>query len=202
MQNVGGDIGNQKATPSQLQWRDDRKARLARMQTREYKPPAAPAAAPEPAPAIEAPPAPPTPKWPSRADRYVFSFPAMRACVRDIPYVASAPEPPAPHYPTIAEIKAAVAAWSGLPLIDIDSHRRDANAVRARQMAIYLARRLTTRSYPFIARQFGGRDHSTCHYAVHKMGHLRSEDAKLDAALSFLEQELTAIAEPMEGSNG
>jgi chromosomal replication initiator protein len=42
--------------------------------------------------------------------------------------------------------------------------------VAARQVAMYVMRELTDLSYPAIAREFGGRDHTTVIYAVDKIG--------------------------------
>ncbi len=47
--------------------------------------------------------------------------------------------------------------------------------VTARQVAMYTFRELTDLSYPAIAREFGGRDHTTVIHAVDKIGKLMSE---------------------------
>jgi chromosomal replication initiator protein len=46
------------------------------------------------------------------------------------------------------------------------STRRARNIARPRQVAMYLAKMLTSLSYPEIGRQFGGRDHTTVMHAV------------------------------------
>jgi len=47
--------------------------------------------------------------------------------------------------------------------------------VLARQIAMYLIRQLTDLSYPAIAREFGGRDHTTVMHAVDKVQQLMKE---------------------------
>ncbi|HLM95725.1 MAG TPA: helix-turn-helix domain-containing protein, partial [Acidimicrobiales bacterium] len=47
--------------------------------------------------------------------------------------------------------------------------------VIARQIGMYLFRDLTDYSFPAIAREFGGRDHTTVMHAVEKISSLMSE---------------------------
>jgi chromosomal replication initiation ATPase DnaA len=90
----------------------------------------------------------------------------------------------------VAEIQAAVAAHFLLPLREMTSARRDRAAARARQVAMYLSRRLTPRSLPEIGRRFGNRDHTTVLHAVRRIERLRGEDAELDQAVAAIEQAL------------
>jgi chromosomal replication initiator protein len=46
------------------------------------------------------------------------------------------------------------------------SARRSRDVVRPRQIAMFLAKALTSRSLPEIGRRFGGRDHTTVLHAV------------------------------------
>jgi hypothetical protein len=57
----------------------------------------------------------------------------------------------------------------------MSSKRRARAVVRPRQVAMYLAKVLTPRSYPEIGRKFGGRDHSTVIHAVRLIEDLRLE---------------------------
>jgi chromosomal replication initiator protein len=75
-------------------------------------------------------------------------------------------------HPHVAEIQRAVCDAYHLGMIDMKCARRTANLVRPRQIAMYLAKRLTLRSYPEIGRAFGGRDHTTVLHAFHKIDHL------------------------------
>ncbi len=61
---------------------------------------------------------------------------------------------------------------------------------RPRQIAMYLAKRLTTRSLPEIGRKFGGRDHSTVIHAVRRIEELRDKDREIDGAVRTLLREL------------
>src|SRR3546814_17879774 len=59
------------------------------------------------------------------------------------------------------EIQRAVCAHYRLDKSEMASKRRVRAIARPRQVAMYLAKELTPRSYPEIGRRFGGRDHST-----------------------------------------
>ena len=58
------------------------------------------------------------------------------------------------------------------------------------QIAMYLAKQLTTRSLPEIGRKFGGRDHTTVMHAVRKVDELRSADSGLQEDLDLLKRML------------
>ena len=66
------------------------------------------------------------------------------------------------------------------------SQRRAVAIARPRQIAMYLAKRLTTRSLPEIGRKFGGRDHSTVIHAVRRIEELRDTDRDVDGAVRVL----------------
>lgn len=68
----------------------------------------------------------------------------------------------------INRIKKLVCKEFNISLIDMESARRLDAYVLPRHVAIYLCRTLTIKSYPEIARRFGGRDHTTAIHAVHK----------------------------------
>ena len=91
---------------------------------------------------------------------------------------------------TIDEIQKAVSAHFELKPIDLVSARRAVVVARPRQIAMYLAKRLTTRSLPEIGRKFGGRDHSTVIHAVRRIEELRDKDSEIDAAVRYLLREL------------
>ena len=57
------------------------------------------------------------------------------------------------------------------------SARRARAVARPRQVAMYLAKQLTSRSLPEIGRKFGGRDHTTVMHAVKKVEQLCETDA-------------------------
>jgi chromosomal replication initiator protein len=67
----------------------------------------------------------------------------------------------------------------GFTIDDITSKHRQRPLVTARQIAMYVMRELTDLSYPNIAREFGGRDHTTVIHAVEKIGTLMSKDRQI-----------------------
>lgn len=87
---------------------------------------------------------------------------------------------------TIDEIQRAVSAHFEVKQIDLISERRAVAIARPRQIAMYLAKRLTTRSLPEIGRKFGGRDHSTVIHAVRRIEDLRTKDVEIDGAVRTL----------------
>jgi len=63
---------------------------------------------------------------------------------------------------------------------------------RPRQVAMYLAKKLTPRSLPEIGRRFGGRDHTTVMHAVKRIEELRASDREIDADVTALTRLLDA----------
>ena len=91
---------------------------------------------------------------------------------------------------TIDEIQKLVSQHFELKPLDLISARRARAVARPRQIAMYLAKRLTTRSLPEIGRKFGGRDHSTVIHAVRRIDQLRDTDRDVDGAVRVLLREL------------
>ena len=91
---------------------------------------------------------------------------------------------------TIDEIQKLVSQHFELKPLDLVSARRSRVVARPRQIAMYLAKRLTTRSLPEIGRKFGGRDHSTVIHAVRKIEELRDQDRDIDTAVRTLMRQL------------
>lgn len=91
---------------------------------------------------------------------------------------------------TIDEIQKLVSTHFDLKPIDLVSARRARAVARPRQIAMYLSKRLTTRSLPEIGRKFGGRDHSTVIHAVRRIEELRDSDREVDGAVRTLMREL------------
>lgn len=77
---------------------------------------------------------------------------------------------------TIEEIQKKVAEHFNIRMADMHSARRARAIARPRQVAMYLAKQLTSRSLPEIGRKFGGRDHTTVMHAVKKVEELRQAD--------------------------
>ncbi|MBB4616770.1 chromosomal replication initiator protein [Sphingomonas abaci] len=93
---------------------------------------------------------------------------------------------------SIDDIQKLVSQHFELKPLDLISARRSRAVARPRQIAMYLAKRLTTRSLPEIGRKFGGRDHSTVIHAVRKIEELRDTDREIDSAVRVLLRELEA----------
>jgi chromosomal replication initiator protein len=91
---------------------------------------------------------------------------------------------------TVDEIQKAVADHYLLKQSDLLSERRTRAVARPRQLAMYLAKSLTTRSYPDIGRRFGGRDHTTVLHAVRRIEALKAEDAAIAADLEAVTRKL------------
>jgi chromosomal replication initiator protein len=91
---------------------------------------------------------------------------------------------------TIDEIQRAVCAHYRLDKSEMASKRRVRAIARPRQVAMYLAKELTPRSYPEIGRRFGGRDHSTVIHAVRTVEALRVNDSELDAEIAAIRRSL------------
>jgi chromosomal replication initiator protein len=70
-------------------------------------------------------------------------------------------------------------AQFGFSIEELQSKHRQRPLVTARQIAMYVMRELTELSYPNIAREFGGRDHTTVIHAVEKIGALMSKDRQI-----------------------
>lgn len=93
---------------------------------------------------------------------------------------------------TIDEIQKAVSSHFDVKQLDLVSQRRAVAIARPRQIAMYLAKRLTTRSLPEIGRKFGNRDHSTVIHAVRRIEELRGTDSEIDTAVRNLMRQLEA----------
>jgi chromosomal replication initiator protein len=91
---------------------------------------------------------------------------------------------------TIDDIQKQVAAHFNIRLADMYSARRARSIARPRQVAMYLAKQLTSRSLPEIGRKFGGRDHTTVMHAVRKVEELRDGDSSFAEDLELLKRML------------
>jgi chromosomal replication initiator protein len=93
---------------------------------------------------------------------------------------------------TIEEIQRKVAEHFNIKIAEMQSARRARAVARPRQVAMYLAKQLTSRSLPEIGRKFGGRDHTTVMHAVRKVEELRSTDASFSEDVDLLRRMLEA----------
>jgi chromosomal replication initiator protein len=91
---------------------------------------------------------------------------------------------------TIEEIQKRVAEHWNIRLTDMSSARRARAVARPRQVAMYLAKQLTSRSLPEIGRRFGNRDHTTVMHAVSRVSELIERDAAFAEDVELLRRML------------
>ena len=89
---------------------------------------------------------------------------------------------------TIEEIQKKVADHYNIRLTDMHSPRRSRSVARPRQVAMYLAKLITSRSLPEIGRKFGGRDHTTVMHAVKKIEELKQVDTNFNEDIELLKR--------------
>ncbi len=90
---------------------------------------------------------------------------------------------------TIDEIQKKVAEYFNISVKELQSSRRARTVARPRQIAMYLAKQLTSRSLPEIGRKFD-RDHTTVMHAVRKVEELIVEDTSLAENVETLRRSL------------
>ena len=88
----------------------------------------------------------------------------------------------------IEDIQRIVARHYNVSRQELVSNRRTRVIVKPRQVAMYLAKMLTPRSFPEIGRRFGGRDHTTVLHAVRKIEELIGGDTKLGHEVELLKR--------------
>jgi chromosomal replication initiator protein len=92
---------------------------------------------------------------------------------------------------TIEEIQRKVSEHYSVKLSDMSSNRRIRLISRPRQVAMYLAKKLTTMSLPEIGKSFGGRDHTTVLHAFKKIEQSMKNDGSLSEDIRLLSNILT-----------
>lgn len=93
---------------------------------------------------------------------------------------------------TMDEIMRKTCDYYNVRMTDLLSPKRSRNIARPRQMAMYLSKHLTSRSYPEIGKRFGGRDHTTVIHAVRKIEELKAQDAQVAEDAEMLRRMLEA----------
>ncbi len=91
---------------------------------------------------------------------------------------------------TIQEIQKRVAEHWNIRIAEMSSARRSRNIARPRQVAMYLAKQLTSKSLPDIGRHFGDRDHTTVMHAVARVTALISTDVAFAEDVELLRRML------------
>ena len=80
---------------------------------------------------------------------------------------------------TVDKIQNIVSNYFNIALSDMLSQRRSRPLARPRQIAMYLAKKMTTRSLPEIGRRFANRDHTTVIHAVKTITRLVEQDDEM-----------------------
>lgn len=87
---------------------------------------------------------------------------------------------------SIPRIQKAVADYYKITIDSLRSRSNVRTVLVPRQVAMYLCKRLTKKSYPEIARQFGGKHHTTVIHSVEKINHLVDSDREMDTVVKRL----------------
>ena len=94
---------------------------------------------------------------------------------------------------TVDEILKAVGKNFNIRVGDIKSPKKNKNLVLSRQVAMYLARKLTNSSFPDIGEKIGGRDHSTVIYSNNKIKKMIERDYHLRKTVEEIELSLHTL---------
>lgn len=96
-----------------------------------------------------------------------------------------------PEPPMIDDVKRAVCSFYKITNLQLTSNRRHRSTTRPRQIAMYLARNLTGKSYPEIAKRLGRADHSTALNAIRRIEALCHTDWTIAHDVAHLERGLS-----------
>ncbi len=89
---------------------------------------------------------------------------------------------------TVSMILTATAEHFNFSIEDLTGKSRRRPLVIARQIAMYVSRELTDLSFPMIAREFGGRDHTTVMHACDKIAALMKERSQIYDQVTALDK--------------
>lgn len=89
---------------------------------------------------------------------------------------------------SIDDIQKQVANHYNIKVSDMHSARRSRSVARPRQVAMYLSKKLTSKSLPEIGRKFGGKDHTTVMHAVKRIEELMGSDSEIANDIELLER--------------
>ena len=117
-----------------------------------------------------------------------ISLSLVRQCLRELFLVRTG-------QPSIEDIIKVVTDHFGVKLSELQSKKRSKAIAFPRQVAMYLARRITRLSLEEIGGYFGGRDHSTVLYGVRKITKLAKTDPEIQELMTRLLIELQGNSE-------
>ncbi len=95
---------------------------------------------------------------------------------------------------TVAMILTATSEHFSFSIEDLTGKSRRRPLVIARQIAMYVSRELTDLSFPMIAREFGGRDHTTVMHACDKIAALMKERSQIYDQVMALDKTVRGLA--------
>ena len=87
---------------------------------------------------------------------------------------------------TVDKIQNVVSNFFNIPLSEMLSQRRSRPLARPRQIAMFLAKKMTSRSLPEIGRRFANRDHTTVIHAVKTITRLSEQDDEMKKNINQL----------------
>jgi chromosomal replication initiator protein len=87
---------------------------------------------------------------------------------------------------TIPMVQRIVADHYKISIDDLKARSNMRQVLIPRQVAMYLCKKLTAKSYPEIARQFGGKHHTTVIHSVEKINELIGTDGEMEAVVKRL----------------
>jgi chromosomal replication initiation ATPase DnaA len=103
---------------------------------------------------------------------------------------------PLPGAPSVCAVVAATAAHFGVTVEALTADTRKHPTVRQRQLAMWIARRVTRRSMIFIAEKLGRKDHTTVLCACRDVDSwIAAGDADTIAAINGIAARLTGVAQ-------
>ena len=106
--------------------------------------------------------------------------------------ILDATDPHAHSGVTVEHIQRVVANHYNINIDDMKSATRSRNLAFPRQIAMYLARKLTALSLPLVGQAFGGKDHTTIMHACQKIETLIRNDAEFQKEVELIEQSILA----------
>lgn len=90
------------------------------------------------------------------------------------------------RFPSLDDVTSEVCCHCDVSLVDLLSGRKLQNIARARQVWMFLVRRLTPTSFPEMGRYLGGKDHTTCLHGWRKIEGLIQSDERLRAKVEAI----------------
>jgi chromosomal replication initiator protein len=91
---------------------------------------------------------------------------------------------------SVEDIQKRVCEYYNIRLFDMISKNRTKDLARARQIAMFLSKDLTDRSFPDIGKRFGGRDHTTVLHACRNINQLIAKEEELRIDIDVLKKSL------------